>query len=171
MPGKTKKAAEAADKQEVAFAEGGKGAEYSSTCHGCGRKCKGGWRKRPHITEEHRAKVAARDAAGHFRRGNNNNSNNGNKKGTANVATDSRKGDNNDASRDGASKSGDGSTSELTKNMTIGEQLKLTGIVNTTIEMTRWIARFMKRRWRYPGQHRRKFLSSLRREARKGHGS
>ena len=67
-----KKAAEAADEQGVAFAEGGEGTEYIPTCHGCGRKCKGRWRKYPHITDEHRAKVAALDAAGHFRRGNNN---------------------------------------------------------------------------------------------------
>ena len=40
--GKARKAAEAANKQRVAFAEGGKGTEYIPTCHGCGRKCKGG---------------------------------------------------------------------------------------------------------------------------------
>ena len=54
-PSKVKKAAEAADEQGVAFAEGGKGGEYIPTCHGCGRKCKGGRRKCPHITEDHRA--------------------------------------------------------------------------------------------------------------------
>ena len=41
-PGKTRKAAEVADKQGVVFAEGGKGTKYIPTCHGCGRKCKGG---------------------------------------------------------------------------------------------------------------------------------
>ena len=57
--GKTRKTSEAADEQGVAFAEGGKGTEYILTCHDCGRKCKGGWRKWRHITEEHIAKVAA----------------------------------------------------------------------------------------------------------------
>ena len=56
---KRRKAAEAADKQGVAFAEGGKGTEYIPNCHGCGNKCKDGWRECKNITEEHRAKVAA----------------------------------------------------------------------------------------------------------------
>ena len=41
-PSKTRKAAETADKQGVAFAEGGKGTKYIPTCHGYSRKCKGG---------------------------------------------------------------------------------------------------------------------------------
>ena len=66
----------------MAFAEGGKGTEYAPTCHGCGRKCKGGWRKCQHITDEHRAKVAALDDARHFRGNNNSTSGNKNKKGS-----------------------------------------------------------------------------------------
>ena len=81
----------------MAFAEGGKGTEYVPTCHGCGRKCKGGWKKCPHITDEHRAKVAALDDAGHFRRGNNKyNRNNTSKKGTVNVAAAADKDDEDD---------------------------------------------------------------------------
>ena len=56
----------------MAFAEGGKGTEYVSTCHSCGNKCKGGWRKCKNITQEHRSKVAALEAQGHFRHDNNN---------------------------------------------------------------------------------------------------
>ena len=55
-----------ADEQGVAFTEGKKETEYIPTCQGYDRKCKSRWRKCPHITEEHRAKVATRDAAGHF---------------------------------------------------------------------------------------------------------
>ena len=90
MPDKTRKAAETADERGVVFAQGGKGAEYILTCHGYDMKCKGGWRKCQHITEDHRSKVAVLDVAGHFRHGNNNN-NGKSKKGTVNVATGSGK--------------------------------------------------------------------------------
>ena len=36
--------------QGVAFVEGG-GGGYVPNCHGCGKKCKGGWRKCQNITE------------------------------------------------------------------------------------------------------------------------
>ena len=101
MPGKTTKAADAADEQGVAFAEGGKGTEYIPTCHGCGRKCKGGWRKCRHITDEHRAKVAALDTAGHFRRNNNDAKN---KKGTVNVVTAAEEDDGDDDSNNSNTK-------------------------------------------------------------------
>ena len=39
----------------------GRSASYIPTCHGCSRMCKGVWRKCKHITEDHRAKVAALD--------------------------------------------------------------------------------------------------------------
>ena len=75
----------------MAFAEGGKKGEYFPTCHGCGRKCMGGWRECKNITEDHRSKVAALDLAGHFRRGNNNNRDTKNKKGAVNVAAEAGK--------------------------------------------------------------------------------
>merc|ERR1711999_58161 len=103
-PGKTTKSTDAADEQGVAFAEGGKGTEHIPTCHGCGRKCKGGWRKCQHITDEHRAKVAALDTAGHFRRNNNNNKS---KKGTVNVAAAASEDDGDDDDRNNNSKTED----------------------------------------------------------------
>ena len=123
----------------MAFADGGKGTEYIPICHGCGRKCKGRWRKCPHITEEHRAKVAALDAAGHFRRGNNNNNNNNNgksKKGAVNIATGAGKDDGGNESKDEATKAKDSSVSELTEDMTISELQRLTGYIHTNIGMS-----------------------------------
>ena len=104
VPSKVKNAAEAADEQRVAFAEDGMGGEYIPTCYGCGRKYKGGWRKCSHITDDHRAKVAALDAAGHFRHGNNNNNNNNKKKGAVNLAAGAGKDDDDDKSKDDATK-------------------------------------------------------------------
>ena len=81
--------------------------------------------------------MAALDAAGHFLRGNNNN-NNGDKskKGTVNVAVGSGKDYGGNDSGDDATKTEDSSVSELTKDMTIGELLKLAGYINTTIGMS-----------------------------------
>ena len=123
----------------MAFAEGGKKGEYIPTCHGCGRKCPGGWRKCKHITEDHRSKVAALDKGGHFYSGNNNNNNNRDtrtKKGTVNVAAGSgRDDDDGDKSESDTNKSDVSSGSGLTHDMTLGELLRLTGVVNTTIGM------------------------------------
>ena len=141
----------------MAFAEGGKGTEYIPTCHGCSRKCKGGWRECPHITEDHRAKMAALDAAGHFRRGNNNNNKDKSKKGTVNVAAGAGKDDGGDESGDEATKAEDSSASKITKDMTIGELLRLTGHIHATIDMSEG-----QLGWRCPGQYRRRFLPSSR---------
>ena len=51
----------------MAFAK--KETPWAPVCHGCGRRCPGGWRKCQHITEEHRQKVEELDAAGAFKRG------------------------------------------------------------------------------------------------------
>ena len=59
---------------------------------------------------DHRAKVAALGAAGHFRRGNNN-SDSKNKKGTVNVAAGDGKDDGDDKSEDEATKFKDSGTS------------------------------------------------------------
>ena len=79
--------------------------------------------------------MAALDAAGHFRRGNNNNNNSKNKKGTVNVAAGAGKDDDNNKSEDDTTKSKDSNTSGLTEDMTIGELLRLTGVINTTAGM------------------------------------
>ena len=55
------------DDHDIAFVEQESGG-FIPTCHGCGNKCKGGWRRCKNITDEHSAKIAALDAAGHFRR-------------------------------------------------------------------------------------------------------
>ena len=67
---RTKKKSLAADEQGNVFAvcRGANRTEYIPTCHACGRKCKGGWRKcKKHITDDHMSKVAELDAARHFR--------------------------------------------------------------------------------------------------------
>ena len=116
----------------MAFAEGGKGTEYVPTCHDGGRKCKGGWLKCRHITDEHRAKVAALDDAGHFRRSNNNSTN---KKGTVNVVAAADKDGEDDGSKDSNNKTDSSATSTLTEDMMLGELLKLTSVINTTVGM------------------------------------
>ena len=131
-PSKVKKASEATGEQGVAFAKGGKGGEYISTCYGCDRKCKGGWRVCKYITEDHRTKVAALDAAGHFRRGNNNNNDSKNKKGTVNFAAGAGKDDDDNKSEDDATKSEDSNTSGLTEVMTIGELPTAISLVHFT---------------------------------------
>ena len=81
--------------------------------------------------------MAALDAAGHFRRGNNNNNNGGkSKKGTINVAAGSWKDDGGNDGKDDTTKAEDSSAIELTKYMTIGELLKFTRYVSTTIGMS-----------------------------------
>ena len=81
--------------------------------------------------------MAALDAAGHFRRGNNNNNNGGkSKKGTVNVAAGSWKDDGGNDGKDDTTKAEDSSASKLTKYMTIGELLKFTRYVSTTIGMS-----------------------------------
>ena len=87
--------------------------------------------------EEHRAKVTALDAAGHFHRNNNNKNNSGDKskKGAVNIVAGARKDDGGDESGDESTKAKESSASEVTEDMTVGELLRLTGIVNTTIGM------------------------------------
>lgn len=117
VPGKARKAAAAADDQGVAFAEGGK-TEYVPTCHGCGNKCHGGYRKCTNITEEHRFKMAALDAQGHFRRGTNNNKK---RTGTVNVAAGSGTGDGDeDDDGDNTSQTETSDISQLTQDITHG---------------------------------------------------
>ena len=53
--------------QGIAFIKGG-GGGYIPNCHGCGKKCRGGWRKCQNITEAHRSKVAELNAARVFRK-------------------------------------------------------------------------------------------------------
>ena len=80
--------------------------------------------------------MAALNAAEHFRHGNyNNNDGSKSKKGTANIAVGLGKDDGGDKSGDESIKAKERSASELTKEMTVGELLRLTGIVNTTIRM------------------------------------
>ena len=63
--------------------------------------------------EDHRAKVAALDAAGHFRRGNNDNNNDRkSKKGTVNVAAGSGKDDSSNESGDESIKAKERSASD-----------------------------------------------------------
>ena len=80
--------------------------------------------------------MAALDAAGHFLRDNNNNNNSKDtpKKGTVNVAAGAGKDGSGDESEDEATKAKDSSASEVAKDMTIGELLRLTG--HTTIGMS-----------------------------------
>ena len=120
----------------MAFTEGGKGTKYIPTCHGCDRKCKGNWRKCQHITKDHKSKVAALDGVGHFRCGNNNNNSDKSKKGTVNVVAGAGKDDSGDKSGDEATKAKNSSASELIEDMTVGELLGLTRIVNTTVGMS-----------------------------------
>ena len=140
---------ETADEQGVAFAEGGKKGGYSPTCHGCSRKCNGGWRECMNITEDHRSKVAALDAAGHFRRDNNINNDSKKKKDTVNVVEG--------LGKDDATKSEGSNTSGLTKDMTIGELLRLTGVINTTVGMKETDGKIYEIKWQLgwgrPSQH------------------
>ena len=134
-PSKVKKALNAADEQGVVFAEGGKMGEYIPTCHGCGRKCVGGWRECKNIIEDHMSKVAALEKAGHFRLSNSNSRDTKIKKGTANVAAGARKDDDSNKSDSDTTKSESSNTSGLTEDMTLGELLRLTGVINITVGM------------------------------------
>ena len=82
--------------------------------------------------------MAALNAAEHFRHGNyNNNDGSKSKKGTANIAVGLGKDDGGDKSGDEATKKAEESSDrELTEDMTFGELLRLTGIVNITIGMS-----------------------------------
>ena len=104
----------------MAFAEVGKGTEYISTCHGCGNKCKGGYRKCKNFTEEHRSKVGALETQGRFRRGSSssNNNINSNKKSTVNVAAGSGQRDDNNNSGDDATKATNSNSSKSNSPMT-----------------------------------------------------
>ena len=76
--------------------------------------------------------------AGHFCRSNNNNRDTKAKKGTFNIAAGAGKdgNDSNKSERD-ATKSGISNTSGLTEDMTLGELLRLTGVINTTVGMNK----------------------------------
>ena len=80
--------------------------------------------------------MAALDAVAHFRRDNNDNNNSKSKKRTVNVAAGSGKDSGGNDSKDDVTKAEGSNVSELTKDMTIGELLKLTGIINNTIGMS-----------------------------------
>ena len=79
--------------------------------------------------------MAALNSAGHCRRGNNNNRNAKNKKGAVNVAAGAWKKDDDGKSDDKATNTEDSGTSGLTEDMTIGELLRLTGHIHTTVGM------------------------------------
>ena len=82
--------------------------------------------------------MTARDAAGLFPRGNNNKNKNNrdkSKKGTVNVAASAGKDNDGDESGDEATKADDSSTSKLTEDTNIGELLRLTRHIHTTIGM------------------------------------
>ena len=83
-PNTKRKAPGSEEGQGVAFVERGWGG-YIPTCHGCGNKCKGGWRRCPNITEAHRSKVAELDAAGVFRKKTDGSNSSNSKKGTVNT--------------------------------------------------------------------------------------
>ena len=110
--------------------------EYIPTCHGCNRKCKDGCRKCKHITKDHRSKVAALDAAGHFQK---KNSNNSNKTGTINIAAGEGDKDGGSGSN-GVTKATFSEHSELTEgisgpNSTYTELLKITGHMHAEVGM------------------------------------
>ena len=123
-----KRAAPTNEDAGVAFAEGeNKTGGFVPTCYGCGRKCKGGWRKCTYITEDHREKVAALDTAGHFRK----------KRGTVNVVT----GDEDDESADDAEEDNKTTTTDYSKLTdadgkplpSLKELLTLTGYINANV--------------------------------------
>jgi len=111
--------------------EGGK--RFIPTCHGCGKKCEGGWRKCRNITEEHRAKVAELDTAGHFKKKPSKPSNNNNKTGTVNVAA----GEDDDADDGGDDDANKTTTSSLTGDPipSYGDLLRITGHISTNVGM------------------------------------
>ena len=128
---------DAAGEQGVAFADGGKKGEYIPTCHGCDRKCMGGCRECKNVTEDHRSKVVTLEKAGHFRRANNNNCDIKTKKGMVNVAAGAGKDGDSNKSNSDATKSDISNTSELTEDMALDELLRMTGVINTTVEMNK----------------------------------
>ena len=78
--------------------------------------------------------MAALDKAGHFRRNNNDSKN---EKGTVNIAAAADKDDESDESNNSHTKTEDSATSTLTQDMTLGKCFKLTGVINTTVGMSR----------------------------------
>ena len=125
---KAKKRGSDDDAAGVAFAE--KEAPWAPVCHGCGRRCPGGWRKCQHITEEHRQKVEELDAAGAFKRGGGGGAN---KRGTVNTAAG--------AEEDDATKEEDGEDEDNSSKLTSAsgplptyrELLELTGHISTNV--------------------------------------
>ena len=98
-------------------------------CYGCGRRRPGGWRKCPHITEEHRKKVQELDAAGHFKRG----GGGGSKKGTVNTAAGAEE-DNTPEEEGGEEEESSSRLTSLPGPLpTYRELLELTGHISTNI--------------------------------------
>ena len=134
----TKRNTEVADGQGIAFAERGKRTELIPACHGCDRKCKGGWHKCKHITEDHMSKVAELHAARHFQKKNNNSNNN---IGTVNVAAGKGNEDNNSGGNN-ATKATASEPSKLTEGtrgpyLAYIELLKIMGHMHTEMGMSR----------------------------------
>ena len=115
------------------FVEGG-GGGYIPDCHGCGKKCKGGWRKCQNITEAHRATLAELDAAGAFKKKSDGGAN---KKGAVNTVAGEEANDNSGGSA-GDTKTKETAASELTDLTeapwsSYKELLRGTGYINTTV--------------------------------------